>query len=135
VSAASPAQPARPALRAAFGLFNAGKYLAAHEVLDDLWEETSGEAADFYKGLIQASICLHHWQDGNPDGARKLFAGHRRCLAGYLPSYAGVDVAAFLADMQRALAPLLVARPGDEPPLDVEAMPRLVFESDGNGAG
>lgn len=117
-----------PALAAAFDLFNRGRYLAAHEVLDDLWEETQGEAADFYKGLIQAAICLHHWQEGNPAGARKLYAGHRRCLAAYLPRYRGVDVAGFLAAMQRALAPLLIAPPGAEPPLEPDAMPRLAIE-------
>jgi predicted metal-dependent hydrolase len=123
---------APPALAAAFDLFNRGRYLAAHEVLDDLWEGTEGEAADFYKGLIQASICLHHWQEGNPDGARKLFAGHRRCLAAYVPRYRGVDVAGFLGAMQRALAPLLAAPPGQEPPPDPAAMPRLAIET---GAG
>ena len=44
------------------GLFNEAKYLAAHEVLDDLWEDTQGASEDFYKGLIQACICLHHLQ-------------------------------------------------------------------------
>ena len=116
------------ALRAAFELFNRGRYLASHEVLDDLWEATQGEAADFYKGLIQAAICLHHWQEGNPDGARKLYAGHRRCLAGYVPRYAGVDVTAFLDAMQAALTPLLVAAPGEEPALDLARMPRLSLE-------
>jgi predicted metal-dependent hydrolase len=119
-----------PALTAAFELFNRGRYLAAHEVLDDLWEETQGEAADFYKGLIQAAICLHHWQEGNAAGARKLYAGHRRCLAGYLPRYRGVDVAGFLEGMQRVLTPLLVAPPGAEPPLELDRVPRLAIEDD-----
>ncbi len=116
---------ADPALQAAVALFNDAKYLAAHEVLDDLWESTEGESSDFYKGLIQAAICLHHFQDGNPSGARKLYSGHRRYLAGYRPRHLGVDVEGFLAAMQRALGPMLRARPGEEPPFDAEARPLL----------
>lgn len=114
-------------LRAALELFNGARYLAAHEVLDDLWEATQGEAADFYKGLIQASICLHHWQEGNAAGARKLYQGHRRCLAGYLPRYRGVDVEGFLLGMQAALAPLLRARAGQEPAFEEAQRPRIAF--------
>lgn len=122
------AEAADPALTAAAELFNRARYLAAHEVLDDLWEETEGEAADFYKGLIQAAICLHHWQEGNPAGARKLYQGHRRCLAAYLPRYRGVDVEAFLRSMQAALAPLLRSKSGEEPAFDEAARPLLLLE-------
>ncbi|MEM7311112.1 MAG: DUF309 domain-containing protein [Planctomycetota bacterium] len=117
----------QPALVAAADLFNRERYLAAHEVLDDLWEATEGVSADFYKGLIQASICLHHYQEGNVDGARKLYSGHRRCLAGYLPAHGGVDVEGFLASMQRSLMPLLRARPGEEPPFAECERPRIEF--------
>ncbi len=122
------ASAADPALRAVAELWNRGSYLAAHEVLDELWEATEGPDADFYKGLIQAAICLHHWQSGNAAGARKLYQGHRRCLAAYLPHHLGLDVEGFLAGMQGALRPLLTARVGAEPKLDAHLMPRLVFQ-------
>ena len=84
-------------LTAAITLFNRGEYLAAHEVLDDLWEATSGPEADFYKGLIQASVALHHLEEENHDGALKLEKGARRLLASYLPAHRGLDLARFLA--------------------------------------
>lgn len=118
---------AEPRLVAAVDLFNRGRYLASHELLDELWEATEGEAADFYKGLIQAAICLHHWQGENPEGARKLYSGHRRVLASYLPTYLELDVAAFLDSMQVALAPLLRARPGEEPAFGASPAPGLEF--------
>ena len=92
-----------PAFRAAVELFNAGRYLAAHELFEELWEETEGVDADFYKGLIQASIALYHAEEGNLDGARRLFTGHRKYLARYLPAHLGLDVEGFLAEMQRTL--------------------------------
>jgi predicted metal-dependent hydrolase len=110
------------------GLFDGGEYHDAHEVLDALWERAAPEEQDFFKGLIQACIALHHHQQGNPDGARKLYSGHRRYLGRYLPRHRGLDVAAFLAAMQAALAPLLRSRPGEEPPFDPARRPRLVFE-------
>ena len=117
-------------LRRAAGLFNEARYHDAHEVLDELWEQTHGADADFLKGLIQACIAMHHYQGGNLEGARKLYAGHRQYLGPYLPSHAGVDLGAFLGQMQRALRP--VVRPGPEgaPAFDASARPRLEVLAD-----
>lgn len=106
-------------------LFDAAEYHAAHEVLDALWEQVGPAEQDFFKGLIQACIALHHYQLGNANGARKLYSGHRRYLGRYLPTHRGVDVAALLADMQAFLDPLLRARPGEEPSFERERAPRL----------
>jgi predicted metal-dependent hydrolase len=94
-------------LAEALRLFDAGEYLESHEVLDELWEATSGPDSDFYKGLIQAAIAMHHFQLGNLDGARKLYRGHRRYLAPYLPAHLGVDLELVLAELQRVLTPVL----------------------------
>jgi hypothetical protein len=106
-------------------LFDAGRYHAAHEVLDEVWEQAPPEEQDFFKGLIQACIALHHHQQGNPDGARKLYSGQRRYLGRFLPAHRGLDVVAFLAAMQTALGPLVRARPGEEPAFDAGHRPRM----------
>lgn len=112
-------------LRAGVELFNAGKFLASHELFEELWESTHDESSEFYKGLVQACICLYHYSEGNGDGARKLYRGHRRCLGSYLPHHAGLDVARLLADMQVALEPVLRAAPGTPLTLAAEDAPRL----------
>lgn len=117
-------------LRRAAELFDAAEYHAAHEVLDELWDAAAPDESDFFKGLIQAAIALHHHQRGNPDGARKLYRGHRQLLAAYLPRHRGLDVGAFLAAMQRSLGPLVSSRPGEGPAFDPEARPRMSFEPD-----
>ena len=114
-------------LARAAALFDAAEYHAAHEVLDELWEQGNPEEADFFKGLIQACIALHHHQQGNPDGARKLYSGHRRYLGRFLPADRGLDLAALLAGMQAALGPLLRAPPGAEPPFDPGSRPRMTW--------
>lgn len=105
-----------PTLRAAVDLFNRGRYLASHELFEELWEATEGADADFYKGLIQAAICMHHLDEGNTEGAAPLYRGHRRYLAGYRPSHLGLDVAGFLASMERCARPRLAGGQPDERP-------------------
>lgn len=112
-------------LEHALRLFDDGRYLEAHEALEELWESTHGELSDLYKGLLQAAIALHHFREGNLAGARKLYSGHRRYLAAYLPSAEGIDLAAFLADMQGFLRPVLAARGDEAVPFDAEGRPRL----------
>ena len=116
-------------LRRAAELFNAEEYHAAHEVLDELWDSASQRDSDFLKGLIQAAIALHHYQLGNPDGARKLYSGCRQHLGPYLPAHRGLDVARFLAGFQRSFTPLLRARPGAEPPFDAIERPRIEYDA------
>ena len=112
-------------LSAAIECFDAGKYLAAHELFEELWEESEGADSDFFKGLVQAAICLHHFESGNLEGAALLYSGHRRCLAAFLPKHEGVDVARFLADMQAALIPVLQRRAGESTPFPAQR-PRIL---------
>ena len=114
-------------LQRAAELFNAGEYHAAHEVLDELWETSPRADSDFLKGLIQACIALHHYRADNFEGAKKLYSGHRQYLAAFLPAHRGLDVAAFLGEMQSVLQPVVRAKAGQEPRFDVERRPRLAF--------
>lgn len=115
----------RAALAEGIAAFDAGAYHAAHEAFERCWLAAEGGDADFYKGLIQASICLYHFDRGNLEGARQLYAGHRRYLGAFLPNHRGIDVAALLEQMQAALRPIL--RPGVEGlRLEEEARPRIL---------
>jgi len=123
-------------LRAGIELFDSGRYLAAHELFEELWEATEGGEADFFKGLIQAAVALHHFQAGNLAGAAKLYSGHRRFLSPYQPIHAGLDIAHFLREMQAFLRPVLEKREGDSVPFPSEGRPRLVpLEKSETGAG
>jgi predicted metal-dependent hydrolase len=106
-----PSPPDSTTLHAAVRLFNEGQYLAAHELFEELWEAGEGGDDDFYKGLIQAAIAMHHLEDGNPKGAGKLYGGHRRYLGGFLPAHGGLNVERFLASMQEFFAPILRGEP------------------------
>jgi len=113
------------ALKAGIELFDGGRYLAAHELFEELWEDTQGPESDFYKGLLQAAVALHHFEQGNLDGAAKLHGGSRRCLAAYLPTHAGLDLGRFLGEMQAWLRAVQKRQPGTVIRFDPGSRPRL----------
>ena len=125
MSSTEDAPPQASPLLEAVRLFNAAEYHAAHELLDELWEGPEGPDSDFYKGMIQAAICLHHFARGNLLGAKKLYSGHRRYLAAYLPAHQGVDLARFLAEMQRCLRPVVRARAEEFVAFEHDERPRI----------
>lgn len=94
-------------------LFNRGEYFDAHEVWEDLWHDTAGPDRRFYQGLIQAAVAVYHAGNGNARGARRLFHSGRRYMSAYPDRHRGLDVPAFWAAMERALAEFL---PDPAPP-------------------
>ena len=87
-------------------LFNAGRFFAAHEALEDAWREAAGEERLFLQGLVQAAVGLHHASVGNRAGACSVLARARRNLSGYPARYAGIDLEGLrrqLADFDKGL--------------------------------
>ncbi len=73
-----------------------GDFFDAHEVLEAFWVTYQGSDRDFYKGLIQSAVALHHASRGNAVGARGVAARSRAAIAPYGPRHADVDVEAIL---------------------------------------
>ena len=94
-----PERPVSDALRDGIKLFNDGEFEESHEDFEHGWLASEAGDADFFKGLVQAAICLHKLEQGQRDGAKKLHAGMRRYLAAYLPSHRGVNVSTLLEEM------------------------------------
>jgi uncharacterized protein len=87
--------------------FNRGEYFEAHEVWEDLWHDSPGGDRRFYQGLIQAAVAVYHAGNGNARGARRLFQSGRRYMSAYDTPHLGLDVVAFWAALERALADFL----------------------------
>jgi hypothetical protein len=118
-----------PLYLAGIELFNACEFFESHEVWEELWSEERGPSRKFYQGLIQAAVALHHFGNGNIRGARKLFHSSQQYLEPYRPTYLGLDLEKFLADMQRCFAPVLATQ--DEFPnvaIDAETIPEIHLE-------
>ena len=73
--------------------FNREDWFACHETLEELWVGAKGELRDFYQGVLQFAVALHHWRNGNFKGALILLKGAGECLGRVAPLCLGVDVA------------------------------------------
>jgi predicted metal-dependent hydrolase len=81
--------------------FNSREWFECHETVEDLWIGESGEVRDFYKGLIQIAVALHHWRNGNFGGAVSLLQGGAGYLRHVSEECQWVDVARLIADADR----------------------------------
>jgi predicted metal-dependent hydrolase len=115
-------------------LFNHRRFFACHEAWEELWVRERGASRQFYKGLIQAAVALHHLVSGNVHGANKLLAGSRKYLDPYRPTYLGIDLDQFLEDVGGCFGGALSAAesrrsiqidPGLIPKIQLEPSPRL----------
>lgn len=86
--------------------FNRGNWFECHETVEDLWIGAVGEVRDFYQGLIQIAVALHHWRNGNFGGAISLLKGGVEYLSRVADRCQWVDVATLIADSNRMLAVL-----------------------------
>lgn len=108
-------------------LFNEREFFACHDVLEELWTDTLGPRRQFLQGLIQSSVALFHFGEGNLGGARKLSMSAHEYLLPYQPTFLGIDVVGFLTDMDTCFKTLRAAGP-DWPTglqLDVRLIPLL----------
>ncbi|MBK5276178.1 MAG: DUF309 domain-containing protein [Desulfuromonadales bacterium] len=86
--------------------FNNREWFECHETVEDLWIGEEGEIRDFYQGLIQIAIALHHWQNGNFGGALSLLKGGAGYLSRVSEQCQWVDVVGLIADAGRMRAAL-----------------------------
>lgn len=107
-------------------LFNRCSFFTCHEVWEELWIKETGPARQYFKGLIQAAVALHHLGKGNLHGARKLAASSRGYLDPYRPTYLGLDVDQFLDDFARYVDEVLDSPAGrTAPPLETKPIPKI----------
>jgi hypothetical protein len=75
--------------------FNARDYFDAHEVWEEIWLRSTGEAKLFYQMLIQAAVGLHHYERDNFRGARGLYKNVVEKLQRLPSFYMSLDLADF----------------------------------------
>ena len=90
-----------------FTCFNRGEYYEAHDVLEDLWLQTTDADYAFYKGLIQIAGAFvhlrkqferpHHHKDGTRmKPATRLFDLGMANIASFAPLHHQLDVEAVI---------------------------------------
>jgi predicted metal-dependent hydrolase len=81
--------------------FNRRDWLECHETVEGLWIGAEGELRDFYQGIIQIAVALHHWRNGNYGGAVSLLKGGAEYLRRVSGRCQWVDVAGLIVDADR----------------------------------
>lgn len=77
-------------------LFNLGRFHESHEELEAAWNRAPRDERFFLQALIHCAAAWHHAAHGNDRGAVLQARRASRKLAGYLPSYGGIDTRALL---------------------------------------
>ena len=108
-----------------FRLFNERSFYDAHEALESLWVTETGQARDYYKGLIMIAAALLHWQNGRPGPSLKLHRRAREILSAYPDQYEGFRLGDFLRAIDTLFSRLAIGSVFE--PLDDAAIPVIVL--------
>jgi pSer/pThr/pTyr-binding forkhead associated (FHA) protein len=108
--------------------FNAGRYFDAHEIWEEIWLHSSGETKVFYQMLIQAAVCLHHYERGNSRGARGMHGNVVEKLSRLPSVFMSLDLVEFARSFNDSLAELIERNDETAFPTD-KARPQIRLRS------
>ena len=83
-------------------LMRAGRYYAAHEVLEDAWRAAEPPERDFFQVLVHVAVAWYQAGRGNEVGCERQLEKAVRRLGPYAPAHRGLDVAALIASVEGA---------------------------------
>ena len=105
--------------------FNAGLWYECHETLEEMWIGEAGEVREFFQGVLQVSVALHHWRNGNFGGAVSLLSGGAEHLSHVSAACMWVDVAQLISDANRMRTALEELGREEMAGVDPSCIPRL----------
>jgi hypothetical protein len=114
-------------------LFNDHEYFEAHETWEEIWHMAYGLKHYFYQGMIQCSVALEHYRRSNPRGVMSLYKSYQTKFANIPPTFMGLDVNQFLAEMRETLRPVIEKDPlpeRGEIELDLARVPHIELKYD-----
>lgn len=117
-----------PRLKDAVSLFNQQDYFNCHEILEEVWRESSTDDKHFYEGLIRLSTGLHlRFHRRIQQGAINLLTQGLMRLEQYQPTYLGVDVARLYKEVDEHLQNLKASKKAQPGFLERWRTPRIYF--------
>lgn len=102
--------------------FNEGDYYTCHDLLEEMWMTDKGNL--FFKGLLQMSVAIYHYEYGNVKGARLMMSAAHDYLQSYRPMHWGLDLEKIYVFIEQCLTifPNNIDRVAFE---EVDALPKL----------
>jgi uncharacterized protein len=80
--------------------FNSGAFLKCHDYLEELIPFETGQAAEFFHGLMELAAACYHLRQGNIFGARYLLTSAVDLLEPFRTAYQGIDVERLVAQIE-----------------------------------
>jgi predicted metal-dependent hydrolase len=105
-------------LAAGLACYRNREFFEAHEHWEDVWNQLRDPERSFLQGLIQVTVAMHHYENGNRAGALSLLQRALRRLERCPACFGGIDVATLGAEVQAWLNALESTAP-------VPAFPRI----------
>jgi len=117
--------PVDEELRPGVALWEAGRYVEAHEEFEHLWLVEVGPRRHFLRGLVHAAMGFHYLTVGDLISARSKLASAANLLDGFPGDFLGLDVDGVRAGILASRAVLETG--GDDAPMDLGgvSIPRL----------
>ena len=109
-------------------LFNEGKYHESHDVLEELWSETSNKYKELYQGIIKAAVALYLVREDRLPGAYKLYKGSLSLLRKYRSTELILNVEKLIEDMKAYFLPLENWNGKSNVKFDDELIPKLEYK-------
>ncbi len=121
--------PVDEELRHGIALWQADRYVEAHEEFEQLWLVEVGPRRHFLRGLVHAAMGFHYLTVGDLLSARSKLASAADLLDGFPGGFLGLDVDGLRAGIAASRAALEAG--GDAAPPDPGrvAIPRLTHSS------
>lgn len=93
-------------------LWGQERFWACHEALEEVWHHAPPERRLFLNGLIHAAVAVFQHRRGNSVGAARQFVRASAKLHRLRPKFEELDLNAFLAAIEREIAPSRAALSG-----------------------
>lgn len=78
--------------------FNQQQFYDCHDTLEAIWIDAVPSEKNFYQGILQIAVALHHLSNLNWRGAVILMGEGINRLQAYQPAYEGIDVENFVLE-------------------------------------
>lgn len=95
-----------PRFQQAVALFNGHDWYGAHDLFEELWQETGDPERRWLQGMVQLSVALLHRQRGNLHGAMVLLGEARGRLGSAVAPPTGLDPDSLLGPLRILLVRL-----------------------------
>jgi uncharacterized protein len=106
-------------------LFNSGEFLQCHDYLEELIPFESGQAAEFFHGLMELAAACYHIKQGNIFGARYLLTSAVDLLSPARPFFHGIDVGSLVAQIDQCRALTNMFEDDEDIGFDESYLPRI----------